>query len=76
MLFNFDFRRIDEAVKFPGLETIPNCSYANKQLVSREIELEQLRRRMHQAESCNVTEEIDQFDENKKNISTPKSSKG
>lgn len=75
-LFNTLFRCIDEAVKFPGLETFPASSYATRQLISREIELEQLRKRMPSAELNNVAEEIDQFDENEKNISTPKSVKG
>lgn len=67
---------VDDAVRFPGLDTFPTSSYATKQLISREIELENLRKRMPSAELNNVTVEPDQFDENEKNISTPKSVKG
>lgn len=70
------FSRIDEAVKFPGLETFPTPSYATKQLISREIDLEQLRRRMPPVELNNTIESVDKFDENEKNLSTPKSVKG
>lgn len=70
------FRCVDEAVKFPGLETFPTSSYAVKQIISREIELEKLRKRMPLAELNYVNEEIDWFDEDEKNISTPKSNKG
>jgi len=58
------------------LESFPTSSYAIKQLISREIELEHLRKRMPPAELNNITVEPDQFDENEKNVSTPKSVKG
>lgn len=70
------YRCVDEAVKFPGLETFPSSSYAVKQIISREIELEKLRKRTPLADLNYATEEIDQFDDNEKNISTPKSVKG
>jgi len=70
------FRCVDDAVKFPGLETFPTYSYATKQLISREIELEHMRKRMPPAELNNITVEHDQFDENEKNVSTPKNVKG
>lgn len=69
-------RCIDEAIKFPGLETFPTYSYATKQLIYREIELEQLRKKMPPALLNNIIEEIDQFNENENNIMTPKSIKG
>jgi len=75
-IFNTLFRPVDEIVKFPGLETFPASSYAIRQLISREIELKQLRNRMPVAEFNNVTKEVDQIDENEKNSSTPKSAKG
>jgi len=75
-LYHTFFRCVDDAVRFPGLETFPTSSYATKQLISREIELENLRKRMPPAELNNVTVEPDQFDENEKNVSTPKSVKG
>jgi len=58
------------------LETFPASSYATKQLVSREIELENLRKRMLHGQLNNITVEPDEFDENEKNISTPKAVKG
>jgi len=58
------------------LETFPISSYATKQLISREIELENLRKRMPHAELNNTTVEPDEFDENEKSISTPKAVKG
>lgn len=67
---------IDETVKFPGLETFSTPSYVSKQIVSREIELEKMRKRMPPAELNNATAEIDKFDENEKSVSTPKSVKG
>lgn len=70
------FRCVDDAVKFPGLETFPTSSYATKQLISREIELENLRKRMSHGQLNNITVEPDEFDENEKNISTPKAVKG
>ncbi|XP_015371775.1 PREDICTED: chromosome transmission fidelity protein 18 homolog [Diuraphis noxia] len=66
---------VDDAVKFPGLETFPTSSYATKQLISREIELENLRKRMSHGQLNNITVEPDEFDENDKNISTPKAVK-
>ncbi|XP_026823474.1 chromosome transmission fidelity protein 18 homolog [Rhopalosiphum maidis] len=75
--FNFVLNPcVDDAVRFPGLESFPTSSYAIKQLISREIELENLRKRMPPAELNNITVEPDQFDENEKNVSTPKSVKG
>ncbi|XP_025199726.1 chromosome transmission fidelity protein 18 homolog [Melanaphis sacchari] len=75
--FNFVLNPcVDDAVRFPGLETFPTSSYATKQLISREIELEKLRIRKPLAELNNTTVEMDQFDENEKNVSTPKSVKG
>uniref|UniRef100_A0A2S2NZK5 Chromosome transmission fidelity protein 18 n=1 Tax=Schizaphis graminum TaxID=13262 RepID=A0A2S2NZK5_SCHGA len=75
--FNFVLNPcVDDAVRFPGLESFPTSSYAIKQLISREIELEHLRKRMPPAELNNITVEPDQFDENEKNVSTPKSVKG
>lgn len=75
MYSNF-FRCIDDAVKFPGLETFSNSNYATKQLISREIELEHLRKRMSHSELNNTTVKPDEFDENEKNVSTPKGVKG
>lgn len=75
-MYHTFFRCVDDAVRFPGLETFPTSSYATKQLISREIELENLRKRMPPAELNNVTVELDQFDENDKNVSTPKNVKG
>lgn len=75
-IINYIFRCVDDAVKFPGLETFPTSSYAVKQIISREIDLEKLRKRTHLAGLNYVTEEVNQFDDNEKNISTPKSSKG
>ncbi|KAL4090783.1 hypothetical protein QTP88_025559 [Uroleucon formosanum] len=75
--FNFVLNPcIDDAVKFPGLETFSNSNYATKQLISREIELEHLRKRMSHSELNNTTVKPDEFDENDKNVSTPKGVKG
>lgn len=69
-------RFVDEAVKFPGLETFQTPCYATKQLISRAIEVEKMRKRMCPAEFNNVAEKTDQFDENDKKASTPKNNKG
>jgi len=58
------------------LETFPTSSYATKQLISREIELENLRKRMSYGELNKINVEPDEFDENEKNVSTPKGVKG
>lgn len=75
-MYSTFFRCVDDAVKFPGLETFPIYSYATKQLISREIELENLRKRMFHTQLNNITVEPDKFDENEKNVSTPKGVKG
>lgn len=76
IVLNIFFSCIDEAVKFPGLETFPTPNYSTKQLISREIDLEQLRRRMPSVELNNTNEVIDKMNQNEKKISTPKSIKG
>jgi len=58
------------------METFLSSSYAIKQIISREIELEKFRKRMPPVELNNGTEEIDQINEQNKNINTPKSIKG
>lgn len=75
--FNFVLNPcVDDAVRFPGLETFSTSSYATKQLISREIELENLRKKMPPTELNNSTVEPEEFDENEKNVSTPKNLKG
>jgi len=75
--FNFVLNPcVNEVVKFPGMETFLSSSYAIKQIISREIELEKFRKRMPPVELNNGTEEIDQINEHNKNINTPKSIKG
>lgn len=76
IVLNLLFSCIDEAVKFPGLETFPTPNYSTKQLISREIDLEQLRRRMPSVELNNTNEVVDKMDENENKFSTPRSVKG
>lgn len=45
---------VDEVVKFPGLKQTRQLSYASKQLVAREIELEKMRRSEQARASLNV----------------------
>ncbi|XP_050424390.1 chromosome transmission fidelity protein 18 homolog [Adelges cooleyi] len=73
--FNFVLNpSVDDAVKFPGLETFPTLSYATKQLISREIDLEKMRKKMSLSVETGI-KGTDNIDENKTAVSTPKNKK-
>ena len=44
IVFDVIFRNMDEVVRFPELKPEKQLSYATRQLIAREIELEKVRR--------------------------------
>ncbi|XP_050526164.1 chromosome transmission fidelity protein 18 homolog isoform X2 [Daktulosphaira vitifoliae] len=67
---------IDEAIKFPGLDSFPTISYATKQIISREIDIEKMRRRTCHIETDLELEKIINIDAKEKAVLTPKNQKG